>query len=219
MSQTVRGVISRAKKQPIELVDIVIPDPGPGEVVVDIIACGVCHTDLTYREGGINDEYPFLLGHEAAGTVEAIGAGVTHVKEGDRVGVPWLYSACGCCEHCLTGWETLCEAQQNSGYSVNGGFAEYALANANYVGLLPKEDAVQLGVVGPVARGSGVAIDVRKDSPYAAYGKLDFKSIVEPGCCVNSRTMVRLHEIFESFSLIRQCIERMPDKVFPNPTS
>ncbi|WP_285031360.1 alcohol dehydrogenase catalytic domain-containing protein, partial [Mycolicibacterium sp. lyk4-40-TYG-92] len=76
MSQTVRGVISRAKKQPIELVDIVIPDPGPGEVVVDIIACGVCHTDLTYREGGINDEYPFLLGHEAAGTVEAIGDGV-----------------------------------------------------------------------------------------------------------------------------------------------
>ncbi len=73
-----RGVISRAKKQPIELIDIVIPDPGPGEVVVDIIACGVCHTDLTYREGGINDEYPFLLGHEAAGTVEAVGDGATH---------------------------------------------------------------------------------------------------------------------------------------------
>ncbi len=71
-------MISRAKKQPIELIDIVIPDPGPGEVVVDIIACGVCHTDLTYREGGINDEYPFLLGHEAAGTVEAVGDGATH---------------------------------------------------------------------------------------------------------------------------------------------
>ena len=75
MSQTVRGVISRKKGEPVELVDIVVPDPGPGEVVVDVIACGVCHTDLTYREGGINDEYPFLLGHEAAGTVEAVGAG------------------------------------------------------------------------------------------------------------------------------------------------
>ena len=75
MSQTVRGVISRKKGEPVELVDIVVPDPGPGEAVVDVIACGVCHTDLTYREGGINDEYPFLLGHEAAGTVESVGPG------------------------------------------------------------------------------------------------------------------------------------------------
>ena len=79
MSQTVRGVISRKKGEPVEVVDVVIPDPGPGEVVVDVIACGVCHTDLTYREGGINDEYPFLLGHEAAGTVESVGPGVTAV--------------------------------------------------------------------------------------------------------------------------------------------
>src|ERR1700761_8032976 len=89
MSQTVRGVISRQKGQPVELVDIVIPDPGPGEVVVDITACGVCHTDLTYREGGINDEYPFLLGHEAAGTVEAVGEGVTAVEPGDFVILNW----------------------------------------------------------------------------------------------------------------------------------
>src|SRR3978361_2155111 len=85
MSQTVRGVISRSKKQPVELVDVVIPDPGPGEVVVDVIACGVCHTHPPYREGGINDEYPFLLGHEAAGTVESVGPGVTHVEPGDFV--------------------------------------------------------------------------------------------------------------------------------------
>ncbi|PKD78290.1 alcohol dehydrogenase catalytic domain-containing protein, partial [Escherichia coli] len=71
--------------------------------------------------------------------IVAVGGGVGHVKEGDRVGIPWLYSACGHCEHCLGGWETLCEQQQNAGYSVNGGFAEYALADANYVGLLPKE--------------------------------------------------------------------------------
>ena len=80
MSQTVRGVISRKKGEPVEVVDVVIPDPGPGEVVVDILACGVCHTDLTYREGGINDEFPFLLGHEAAGVVESVGEGVTGMK-------------------------------------------------------------------------------------------------------------------------------------------
>ncbi|MUL65221.1 S-(hydroxymethyl)mycothiol dehydrogenase [Mycobacterium sp. CBMA 234] len=107
MSQTVRGVISRTKKQPIELVDIVIPDPGPGEVVVDIVACGVCHTDLTYREGGINDEYPFLLGHEAAGTVESVGEGVTHVEPGDFVILNWR-AVCGECRACKRGRPHLC---------------------------------------------------------------------------------------------------------------
>jgi S-(hydroxymethyl)mycothiol dehydrogenase len=107
MSQTVRGVISRSKGQPVELVDIVIPDPGPGEVVVAIQACGVCHTDLTYREGGINDEYPFLLGHEAAGIVETIGAGVTHVAVGDFVILNWR-AVCGECRACRRGRPHLC---------------------------------------------------------------------------------------------------------------
>jgi S-(hydroxymethyl)mycothiol dehydrogenase len=107
MSQTVRGVISRDKRQPVELVDIVIPDPGPNEVVVDIIACGVCHTDLTYREGGINDEYPFLLGHEAAGTVSSVGAGVTNVEVGDFVILNWR-AVCGQCRACKRGRPSLC---------------------------------------------------------------------------------------------------------------
>lgn len=107
MSQTVRGVISRSKGQPVELVDIVIPDPGPGEVVVAIQACGVCHTDLTYREGGINDEYPFLLGHEAAGIVETIGEGVTHVEVGDFVILNWR-AVCGECRACKRGRPHLC---------------------------------------------------------------------------------------------------------------
>ncbi|RCL83462.1 zinc-dependent alcohol dehydrogenase, partial [Hyphomonas sp.] len=80
---------------------------------------------------------PFIPGHEGVGFVSGVGAGVTHVKEGDRVGVPWLYSACGHCDHCMGGWETLCESQRNTGYSVNGGFAEYAIADPNYVGHLP----------------------------------------------------------------------------------
>ena len=107
MSQTVRGVISRSKGQPVELGDIVIPDPGPGEVVVAIQACGVCHTDLTYREGGINDDYPFLLGHEAAGIVESIGEGVTHVEVGDFVVLNWR-AVCGECRACKRGRPHLC---------------------------------------------------------------------------------------------------------------
>lgn len=99
MNQTVRGVISRKKGEPVELVDIVVPDPGPGEAVVEVIACGVCHTDLTYREGGINDEYPFLLGHEAAGTVEAVGPGVTAITPGDFVILNWR-AVCGQCRAC-----------------------------------------------------------------------------------------------------------------------
>jgi S-(hydroxymethyl)mycothiol dehydrogenase len=113
MSQTVRGVISRSKKQPVELVDIVIPAPGPGEVVVNIIACGVCHTDLTYREGGINDQYPFLLGHEAAGTIESVGEGVTNVEPGDFVILNWR-AVCGQCRACKRGRPHLCFNTHNA---------------------------------------------------------------------------------------------------------
>ncbi len=107
MTQTVRGVISRKKGDPVEVVDVVIPDPGPREVVVDIIACGVCHTDLTYREGGINGEFPFLLGHEAAGTVESVGEGVTHVEPGDFVILNWR-AVCGACRACKRGRPWYC---------------------------------------------------------------------------------------------------------------
>ena len=107
MSQTVRGVISRTKGQPVEVVDVVIPDPGPGEGVVDLIAGGVCHTALTYRDGGINDEYPFLLGHEAAGTVESVGPGVSAVAPGDFVILNWR-AVCGQCRACKRGRPWYC---------------------------------------------------------------------------------------------------------------
>src|ERR1700742_1232057 len=113
MSQTVRGVISRKKGEPVEVTDVVIPDPGPGEVVVDIQACGVCHTDLTYREGGINDESPFLLGHEAAGVVEAVGDGVTHVEPGDFVILNWR-AVCGQCRACKRGRPWYCFNTHNA---------------------------------------------------------------------------------------------------------
>ncbi len=107
MSTTVQGVVSRAKGAPVELLDVVVPDPGPGEVVVDVAACGICQTDLHYVTGAVGDGYPFLIGHEAAGTVTAIGAGVTHVQVGDRVVLNWR-AVCGQCRACRRGEPWYC---------------------------------------------------------------------------------------------------------------
>ena len=113
MSQQVRGVIARAKGEPVTMETIVIPDPGPGEAVVVIQACGVCHTDLHYREGGINDEFPFLLGHEAAGVVESVGEGVTDVAPGDYVILNWR-AVCGDCRACRRGEAQYCFNTHNA---------------------------------------------------------------------------------------------------------
>ncbi|WP_412102678.1 S-(hydroxymethyl)mycothiol dehydrogenase [Plantactinospora sp. KLBMP9567] len=113
MSQEVRGVIARAKGAPVEVTTVVVPDPGPGEAVVRVQACGVCHTDLHYREGGINDDFPFLLGHEAAGIVEQVGAGVTDVEPGDFVVLNWR-AVCGSCRACRRGKPWYCFATHNA---------------------------------------------------------------------------------------------------------
>ncbi|MET8542175.1 S-(hydroxymethyl)mycothiol dehydrogenase [Kitasatospora sp. NPDC004799] len=113
MPQQVKAVIARAKGAPVEVATIVVPDPGPGEAVVRIQACGVCHTDLHYREGGINDEFPFLLGHEAAGIVESVGEGVTEVEPGDFVVLNWR-AVCGQCRACLRGRPQYCFNTHNA---------------------------------------------------------------------------------------------------------
>ncbi|EHL96906.1 alcohol dehydrogenase [Acetobacteraceae bacterium AT-5844] len=140
MAKTMRAAVVRKLGGPLTCEEVPIPEPGPGEIQVKVQASGVCHTDLHAAEGDwpVKPQPPFIPGHEGVGFVSAVGQGVRHVKEGDRVGVPWLYSACGHCEHCLGGWETLCESQRNTGYSVNGGFADYVLADPNYVGHLPR---------------------------------------------------------------------------------
>lgn len=139
MAKTMKAAVVAAFGKPLEIREVPVPTPGPGQLLVKIAACGVCHTDLHAAQGDwpVKPQPPFIPGHEGVGHVVAVGAGVTHIREGDRVGIPWLHSACGHCEHCLGGWETLCHAQSNTGYSVNGGFAEYALAEAEYVGRLP----------------------------------------------------------------------------------
>jgi S-(hydroxymethyl)mycothiol dehydrogenase len=113
MSQQVRGIVARSKGEPVSMETIVIPDPGPGEAVVAIQACGVCHTDLHYREGAINDDFPFLLGHEAAGLVEAVGDGVTDVAPGDFVILNWR-AVCGDCRACRRGQPQYCFATHNA---------------------------------------------------------------------------------------------------------
>ena len=139
MDKTMKAAVVRAFGQALVVQDVALPKPGRGQVLVKIAACGVCHTDLHAAHGDwpVKPSLPFIPGHEGVGTVVQVGKGVEHVKEGDRVGVPWLHTACGHCSYCLSGWETLCEAQQNTGYSVNGAFAEYALADADYIGQLP----------------------------------------------------------------------------------
>lgn len=134
--------------KPLVLRETAVPTPGQGQILVKTEACGVCHTDLHAARGDwpLKPTLPFIPGHEAIGKVAAVGPGVTNVKEGDRVGVPWLYSACGHCEYCLSAWETVCADAQFGGYTKNGGFAEFILADPNYVahiptGLTPEEAA------------------------------------------------------------------------------
>jgi S-(hydroxymethyl)mycothiol dehydrogenase len=113
MAQQVRGVVAPGKGRPVRIETIIVPDPGPGEAVVKVQACGVCHTDLHYREGGINDEFPFLLGHEAAGVVESVGDGVTEVEPGDFVILNWR-AVCGQCRACLRGRPWYCFNTHNA---------------------------------------------------------------------------------------------------------
>lgn len=135
---------------PLDIRDVPVPQIGPGQVLIRIRASGVCHTDLHAADGDwpVKPQPPFIPGHEGVGEVAAVGAGVTHLKEGDRVGAPWLHTACGRCPHCVGGWETLCESQQMTGYTVDGGYAEFVRADANYVGRLP--DGLDWGPVAPI---------------------------------------------------------------------
>jgi len=150
MPHRVQGVVARAKGQPVELTTIVVPDPdpdpGPGEALVQVQACGVCHTYLHYREGGINDDFPFLLGHEAAGFVAAVGDDVTHVQPGDFVVLNWR-AVCGVCRSCARGRPWLCFDTHNAAQPMTledgtalspalgvGAFAEKTLVHAGRLG-------------------------------------------------------------------------------------
>lgn len=142
MVHQVNGVVASAKGEPVKLVPILVPDPGPGEALIRVKACGVCHTDLHYREGAINDDFPFLLGHEASGTVESVGDGVTNVAPGDFVIIAWR-APCGTCRSCLRGTPWYCFSSRNASQPMTladgtplspalgiGAFAELTLVDA-----------------------------------------------------------------------------------------
>lgn len=150
MAKTMKAAVVRKFGAPLVIEDVPVPTPGPGQVLVKVVASGVCHTDLHAADGDwpVKPKLPLIPGHEGVGPVAALGAGVTDIKEGDLVGVPWLHDACGKCEFCVTGWETVCPKQHNTGYGVDGGYAEYVLAGADYVAHLPaKTDLVTMAPI------------------------------------------------------------------------
>ena len=145
MTRKMQAAVVEEFGQPLVLKELDVPTPGPGQILVRTEACGVCHTDLHARNGDwpLKPPLPFTPGHEGIGIVAALGAGVTAVKEGDRVGVPWLYSACGHCEYCLAAREPVCPDAQFGGYTKNGGFAEFIVADPNYVAHIPAKLAAR----------------------------------------------------------------------------
>ncbi|WP_418610403.1 alcohol dehydrogenase AdhP [Gluconobacter cerinus] len=150
MADTMLAAVVREFGKPLSVERLPIPEIRPNQILVKVDTCGVCHTDLHAAEGDwpAKPNPPFIPGHEGIGHIVAVGSQVSHAKIGDVVGVPWLYSACGHCEHCLGGWETLCKDQDDTGYTVNGCFAEYVVADPNYVAHLPSNiDALQAAPV------------------------------------------------------------------------
>ena len=187
MATEVRGVVSRGKGEPVTVETVLVPDTGPGEAVVDVQACGVCHTDLHYRDGGISDDYPFLLGHEAAGTVTAVGEGVTGVQPGDYVILNWR-AVCGVCRACARGRPWYCFSTHNAAQKMTladgtelspalgiGALAEKTLVAAGQCTKVdPEAPATAAGLLGcGVMAGLGAAINtggVSRGDTVAVYG-------------------------------------------------
>ena len=187
MPHQVRGIIAGAKGATVKLQDILVPDPGPGEALIRVKACGVCHTDLHYREGAINNEFPFLLGHEASGTVESVGDGVNNVAPGDFIIIAWR-SPCGTCRSCLRGRPWYCFASRNAQQPMTladgtplspalgiGAFAELTLVDAGQAVKINADASPQAaGLVGcGIMAGLGAAIntgDVTRGDSVAVFG-------------------------------------------------
>lgn len=171
-----KAAVVHSFSEPLRIEDVPKPVPGEGEIVVKIEASGLCHTDIHAAHGDwpIKPKLPFIPGHEGVGIVESVGKGVTRVKEGDRVAIPWLGYACGHCRYCVGGWETLCQNQKQTGYILDGAYAEYAKAYADYVGVVPKGvdpfDAAPLTCAGVTTYKAVKVSGARPSSLVAVYG-------------------------------------------------
>lgn len=175
-NEEMKAAVVRSFGEPLQIEDVPIPEPGYGQIVVKIETSGLCHTDLHAARGDwpVKPSTPFIPGHEGVGIVTRVGAGVTRVKEGDRVAIPWLAWACGACEQCASGWETLCPNAKFTGYTVNGGFAEYAVGEASFVGLVPPSvdplDAAPLTCAGVTTYKAVKVSGARSSDLVAIYG-------------------------------------------------
>jgi hypothetical protein len=149
-TETMRAAVVEDFASPLVVKQVAKPVAGQGEIVVRVQTSGLCHTDIHAAHGDwpVKPSPPFIPGHEGIGTVEELGSGVTQVAVGDRVAMPWLGYACGSCDYCVSGWETLCLEQKNTGYSIDGGFAEYMKAYGRYVVRVP--DGVNLVDAAPL---------------------------------------------------------------------
>ncbi|MBX9365791.1 alcohol dehydrogenase AdhP [Streptomyces sp. WAC04114] len=171
-----KAAVVQSFGQPLVIEERPDPEPGPGQVLIRLEASGLCHTDIHAAHGDwpVKPSPPFVPGHEGVGIVEALGDGVTHLAVGQRVAVPWLGWACGRCEHCLSGWETLCEQQHNTGYSVDGGYAEKMLAPADFAAVVPEgidpRDAAPLTCAGVTTYKALKVADVRPTQLVAISG-------------------------------------------------
>jgi propanol-preferring alcohol dehydrogenase len=140
LPKTMKAMLLRAPRHPLECREILRPSPGPGQVLIKVHACGVCRTDLHVVDGELpNPKLPIIPGHEIVGSVAQLGAGITSFRPGDRIGVPWMGYTCGACSFCLSGKENLCDRPEFTGYTLDGGYAEYAVADARYCFPLPVE--------------------------------------------------------------------------------
>ncbi|MHC6592281.1 alcohol dehydrogenase AdhP [Arthrobacter sp. C152] len=150
MTTTMQAAVVTTFGTDLSVQDLPVPTPGPGQALIKVLTTGVCHTDLHAAEGDwpVKPVPPFVPGHEGVGEVVALGEGVTDLAVGDLVGNAWLWSACGDCQYCRTGWETLCEAQKNGGYSVDGSFGEYMLVDSRFAARIPAgSDPVEVAPV------------------------------------------------------------------------
>jgi len=176
LENTMKAAVVPELGAPLEIRDLPVPQPGPGQVLVRMIACGVCHTDIHAARGDwpVKPHAPFVPGHEGVGLVDTLGEGCTLRQVGDRVAIAWLGSACGHCSYCVSGWETLCEAQQNSGYSVDGAYAEYAVADERYVVPVPDGvsavDAAPLTCAGVTTFKAVKVADIQPAEKVAVFG-------------------------------------------------
>jgi len=171
-----KAAVVRGFKEPLSIEEVPTPVPGPGEAVFRVEAAGLCHTDIHAAHGDwpVKPTLPFIPGHEGVGIVVRVGPGVTEVREGDRVAMPWLAFACGTCEYCVSGWETLCQQQLNAGYSINGSYGEYAKGFARYLGKVPEGvnpfEAAPLTCAGVTTYKAVKSAGVRPSQLVAVYG-------------------------------------------------